>query len=94
VERSLRAQPKLWPDSLTVRVMQLASASIDIEINAWFSTTDWAEFQRIREDLLLTFMEIVEQAGASLALPTRRVLGDSKGELEVSAAKPPSGIQA
>jgi MscS family membrane protein len=88
VERSLRAQPKLWPDSLTVRVMQLGNASIDLEINAWFSTIDWPEFQRIREDLLLSFMDIVEQAGTTLALPTRRVLGEGKGDLEVSAAKP------
>jgi MscS family membrane protein len=80
VERTLRAQPKLWPDSVTTRLMALNTASIDIEINAWFSTTDWNEFQRIREDVLLSFMDVVEAAGTTLAIPTRRVLGEALSE--------------
>ncbi|HEX6240541.1 MAG TPA: mechanosensitive ion channel family protein [Polyangiales bacterium] len=86
VERNLRAQPKLWPDSVTVRVMQLGSSSIDLEIMAWFMTTDWAEFQRIREELLLSFLDQVEQAGTALALPTQRLLGQARGDLETPVA--------
>jgi MscS family membrane protein len=72
-ERVLRGQPKLWPDSLTVRFSALAASSLDIEVMAWFETSDWAEFQLIRQELLLRFMEVVERAGTSIAFPTRTV---------------------
>jgi MscS family membrane protein len=72
-ERVLREQPKLWPDSLTVRFSELAASSLDVEVMAWFETSDWGEFQLIRQEVLLRFMEIVERAGTSIAFPTRTV---------------------
>ncbi len=53
--------------------MELASSSLDIEIMAWFTTSDWSELQFIRQEVLLQFMEVVEQAGSSFAFPTRTV---------------------
>jgi MscS family membrane protein len=73
IEATLRAQPKLWPDSLTVRLKEITPASLDVEVQAWFTTTDFPEFQRIREELLLSFMGIVEGAGTRFAVPTRAV---------------------
>jgi MscS family membrane protein len=72
-ERVLREQPRLWPDSLTVRFRELAASSLDVEVMAWFETSDWGEFQLIRQEVLLRFMEIVERAGTSIAFPTRTV---------------------
>jgi len=40
---------------------------------AWFLTSDWSEFQLIRQEILLSFMAVVEQAGTSFAFPTRTV---------------------
>jgi MscS family membrane protein len=72
-ERVLRDQPKLWPDSFTVKFSALAASSLDVEVMAWFQTTDWGEFQLIRQEVLLRFMEVVERAGTSIAFPTRTV---------------------
>ena len=72
-ERVLRAQSKLWPDDVTVRFIALGAASFDVEVMAWFQTTDWPEFQRIRQDVLLQFMDVVEQAGTTFARPTRMI---------------------
>ena len=72
-ERVLREEPKLWPDALTVRFSALAASSLDIEVMAWFRTSDWSEFQLIRQELLLRFMDVVERAGTSIAFPTRTV---------------------
>jgi MscS family membrane protein len=69
LEQCLRAQPKLWPDGVTTRLLQLGSTSIDIEVAAWFDTADFAEFQRIREEVLLAFMEVVARTGANLYAP-------------------------
>jgi MscS family membrane protein len=40
---------------------------------AWFETNDWGEFQTIRQEILLTFMKVVESAETSFAFPTRTV---------------------
>jgi MscS family membrane protein len=70
-EAVLRAHPKIWPDAVVVRFREFAASSLDIEIMAWFLTSDWGEFQRIREGILIQFMEVVERAGSSFAFPTR-----------------------
>jgi MscS family membrane protein len=73
LERVLRAHPKIWPDAVVVRFKEFAASSLDIEIMAWFQTPDWGEFQLIRQNVLLDFMQVVEGAGCSFAFPTRTV---------------------
>jgi MscS family membrane protein len=73
LEQVLRAHPKIWPDAVVVRFSALGACSLDIEIMAWFQTQDWGEFQVIRQDILLQFMDVVERAGSSIAFPTRTV---------------------
>jgi MscS family membrane protein len=67
----LRAHPKIWPGGFVVRLKALGESSLDVDVEAWFSTADWNEFRTIRQDVLLQFMEAIEQAGTSLAFPTR-----------------------
>ncbi|MDI7269142.1 MAG: mechanosensitive ion channel family protein [Myxococcota bacterium] len=69
----LRSHPKIWPDVVVVRLREFAASSIDVEVVAWFQTTDWAEFLAIRQEVLLSLMDVVEKAGARFALPARRV---------------------
>lgn len=71
-ERVLREHPKIWPDAVVVRFNDLASSSLNIQVMAWFQT-DWSEFQRIRQEVLLQFMDVVEAAGTSFAFPTTTV---------------------
>jgi MscS family membrane protein len=77
LERVLREHPKIWPDSVVVRFRELASSSLDIEVMAWFQTTDWNEFQTIRQDLLLQFMQVVERHDTGFAYPTQTLHVDS-----------------
>jgi len=71
LERVLREHPKLWPDTVTVRFSGFAESSLNVDVMAWFLTSDWNEFLAIREDTLLRFMEVVEREGSSFAFPTR-----------------------
>ena len=68
----LRDHPRVFPD-LSVVLARLGESSLDVDISAWFTTTDWAEFLVLREEVLLGLLEIVERAGSSLAYPTRTV---------------------
>ena len=72
-ERVLREEPTIWPDALVVRLKEFGASSLDIEVMAWFQTPEFSEFQLIRQEVLLRFMEVVERAGTSIAFPTRTV---------------------
>ena len=72
-QRVLREQPKVWPEGGTVLLRALSSSSLDVEVIAWFQTEDYAEFQAVRQEVLLQFLRVVEQAGTSLAYPTQTV---------------------
>jgi len=73
VERALRAHPLLWQDTVTVRLAALSESSLDVEVNAWFRTTDAAEFAVVRQEMLLQFLQVVETAGTGFAFPTRTI---------------------
>ncbi len=73
LERVLRSHPLIWPDAVVVRFGELAPSSLNIDVMAWFQTSDWGEFQTIRQDVLLQFMDVVERAGTSFAFPTSTV---------------------
>lgn len=72
LEGALRAHPKIWPDELSVRLKALGESSLDVEVQAWFAT-DWAGFTLARQEMLLAFLDVVENAGARFAFPTRTV---------------------
>jgi MscS family membrane protein len=73
LERVLRAHPRIWPDAVVVRFKEFGDSSLNIEVMAWFQTSVWSEFQLMRQDILLQFMDVVEKAGSSFAFPTRTV---------------------
>jgi MscS family membrane protein len=89
LEAALREQPKLWPDGVTVRFVGLGESCLNIDVQAWFATTDWNEFQVIRQELLLRFLEVVEAAGSAFAFPTRTV--HVRPAPEASPHQQPSG---
>lgn len=73
LEGALRAHPKIWSEAVVVRLKEFGPSSLDIEVMAWFETPEWSEFQYIRQEILLQFIEVVERAGTGFAFPTRTV---------------------
>jgi MscS family membrane protein len=72
-ERVLRAHPKIWSEAMVVRFAAFGASSLDIEIMAWFEVPTWGDFQQCRQEVLLEFMRVVEEAGSSFAFPTQTV---------------------
>lgn len=68
---ALLAAPKIGTENVICRFVALNTYSLDIEVVAWFETTDFNEFASIRQELLFRFMEIVEAEGSSFAFPTQ-----------------------
>jgi hypothetical protein len=57
-----------------------------VNVNAWFATTDWAEFELIRQDVLLAIMDIVERANTRLAMPMQVLRIEENGNGRASTA--------
>ena len=72
-ERVLRGHPRIWPETVVTRFSNFGESSLDIEVMCWFQTRDINEFRACRQQVLLGFMEVVEQAGSGFAFPTRTV---------------------
>jgi MscS family membrane protein len=71
IRRLLLSHAKVHPDPARVRFVGFGAYSLDVEITAYVSTVDWAEFLAIREDLLLRLMDIVASSGAGFAFPSQ-----------------------
>lgn len=72
-ERVLRDHPLIWPDTVVVRFAAFSASSLDVEVLAWFRTSDFGVFRDCRQEVLLGFMRVVEESGSSFAFPTQTV---------------------
>jgi MscS family membrane protein len=89
LEELLVKHPKIWPDEISVRFTEFTASSLNIEVQCWFSTGVWLEFTSLRQEVLLAFMKVVEDAGTSFAFPTQTIhLESPAGAGSVDKSKP------
>jgi MscS family membrane protein len=67
VKRVLTSHPRVWPDRIMVSLADVGPYALDIEIMVWFQTADEMEFRLLREEVLLAFIRVVEEAGTIVA---------------------------
>ncbi len=70
LESMLRDHERIAEEPLRVRFNGFGEYFLEVELYAHAITNAWPEFLEIREDVLLKVMDIVEQSGTRLALPT------------------------
>ena len=73
VESFLRAHPRVWPDTILVRLRDLGASALEVEVVCWFLTTDGNEYEMLKQEALLALMDVVESAGTRLAYPSQTV---------------------
>jgi MscS family membrane protein len=56
-----------------VHLVGFKQSSIDINLYYFTKTTDWEEWRSTVEDHILSFVKIIEKAGASMAFPTQSI---------------------
>ena len=67
----LEKHPKVEKSTIRVRLTELASSSINVELLCYVMTRDFNEFAEAREQLLLSIMNFVENSGTTLASPSQ-----------------------
>jgi MscS family membrane protein len=87
IRRVLNDHPKIEKNTVRVRLIELAPASLNVELVCYVLTLNFDEFASIREDVLLRIMHYVEDSGASLASPSQKLyLSDGAGKEKLKAA--------
>jgi MscS family membrane protein len=71
IRRLLYSHPKIETNSVRVRLIEIASGSLTAEVVCYVLTVDFNEFAAVREDLLLRIMDLVDEAGTSVAMPSQ-----------------------
>jgi MscS family membrane protein len=67
----LYAHPKIETKTARVRLIGLADNAFSVELFAYALTRDYEQFLGIQEDVLLRITQIVSNAGATFAFPSR-----------------------
>ncbi len=71
IRRVLSSNPKIENSTLRVRLIELASSALNVELFCYVLTRDFNEFAAVREDVLMQIMNLVEDSGTSLASPSQ-----------------------
>jgi MscS family membrane protein len=71
IRRLLYSHPKVETKTVRVRLTDIAGTSLNMEVLSYILTQDFNEFAAVREDLLLRMMDIMEDSGGGLALPSQ-----------------------
>jgi len=58
-------------DSIRARLIRFGPFSLDIEIFAYLAVDDWEAFLETQQQMLITVIDIIERAGAAIALPSQ-----------------------
>lgn len=96
LEAAIRAHPLHWPDMVRVNVVSFGDSAIVLNVLAWFTAPTWDGFLRVRHNMLLEFIRIVERNGSSFAFPSRTIyhVNDTGSETTTAEAPPPIGRSA
>jgi MscS family membrane protein len=92
VRRLLYSHAKVETKSVRVRLTDISGSSLTLEVFAYILTRDFNEFAAIREDVLLRIMDVLEDSGGGLALPSQtlylsRDSGVAKDKVENAVKK-------
>jgi MscS family membrane protein len=71
IRRLLYSHAKIETNTVRVRLTDIANNSLNVEVVAYILTQDFNEFAAVREDLLLRMMDVMENSGGGLALPSQ-----------------------
>lgn len=77
IRELLTNHPDVHPATIFVNFEKFGERGLDIYIYFFTKTTVWGKWLNVREDILYKIMEIMEEAGVSIALPSRTIINKS-----------------
>ncbi len=82
IRKLLREHPDVYQDFFLVNFTEFGSSSLDIFVYYFTTTTVWAEYLRIRQEINVGMMRLLEGMGLEVAFPSRTVYLKNEPEFE------------
>lgn len=80
IRRILAEHPRTETATARVQLISYGPNSIQLELFAYVTTRDEAEFRTVREDVLLQIGEVVDHSGGGFAIPAQRLYIEPRSE--------------
>jgi MscS family membrane protein len=87
IRRVLSSNPMIEGKTIRVRLIELASSALNVELVCYVLTRDFDEFAAVREGVLLQIMNLVDDSGAKLASPSQTLYLNQDSGLDRNKAK-------
>ena len=88
VEQMLRAHPEIeTARTLMVNFTTFGPSSVDFFIYTFTKTTNWKQYHKVKQNVLLRVTEIIEAHGAQIAFPTSTVHVPNRLSLQQETAE-------
>jgi MscS family membrane protein len=87
IRRVLGEHSKIEKNTTRVRLIEIGASALNVELVCYILTREFDEFAAVREEVLLSIMNLVEDTGASLASPSQTLyLGSDTDKDKAKAA--------
>ena len=73
IENMLKEHPMVHDEPIEIYFTEIGDYSHNIDVYSYVTTGDWGKYKKIAGELNFAIMDIVEKAGARLALPSRKM---------------------
>jgi len=87
IRRVLGSNPKIENRTIRVRLVELGSSALSVELACYVLTREFDEFAAVREGVLLQIMNLVEDSGAKLASPSQTLYLNQDSGLDKNKTK-------
>lgn len=67
----LKADPRVKAETVRVCLLDIAEFAFNIEIWAYINTADYTQFLKVKEELLIQSVDVIERNGTALARPAQ-----------------------
>ncbi len=74
LRQALTRHAKVEEASARVRLLKLGENAIEVELYAYILVREYREFLAVQEELILQAMDVLENSGAAVALPTQTTM--------------------
>jgi MscS family membrane protein len=78
----LKNHPKIHKEPMFVYFDEFGASSLDLFFYLFTTTADWEDYLKIREDINLKIIQIVQENGSDFAFPSQRIYFENELKLE------------
>jgi MscS family membrane protein len=82
IENMLKEHSMVHDEPIQIYFTEIGNSSFNIDVFSYVKTGDFGKYKKIAEELNFAIMDIVEKAGASLALPSRKMYVEEEKNVE------------